>query len=110
MTIADLRLTGLAGGTVEGGWAEELTPADNIIRWGENTESLFVATALTARRWSIVRLMPLDGRRQPVVTLGPSDAAGVTAVSVPLVSADGRTYAYRYNQALSDLFIADNIR
>jgi L-alanine-DL-glutamate epimerase-like enolase superfamily enzyme len=30
MTIADLRLTGLAGGTVEGGWAEELTPADNI--------------------------------------------------------------------------------
>src|SRR5438874_4281302 len=30
MKIADLRLTGLAGGTVEGGWAEELTPADNI--------------------------------------------------------------------------------
>ena len=30
MKIADLRLTGLTGGTVEGGWAEELTPADNI--------------------------------------------------------------------------------
>ena len=30
MKIADLRLTGLAGGTVEGGWAEELTPADNL--------------------------------------------------------------------------------
>jgi D-galactarolactone cycloisomerase len=30
MTIADLRLTGLAGGTVEGGWAEELRPQDNI--------------------------------------------------------------------------------
>jgi L-alanine-DL-glutamate epimerase-like enolase superfamily enzyme len=30
MTIADLRLTGLAGGTVEGGWAEELVPADNV--------------------------------------------------------------------------------
>src|SRR5688572_9838174 len=30
MTIADLRLTGLAGGTVEGGWAEELQPQDNI--------------------------------------------------------------------------------
>src|SRR5437762_3241783 len=30
MKIADLRLTGLAGVTVEGGWANELTPADNL--------------------------------------------------------------------------------
>src|SRR5205085_9387457 len=30
MKIADLRLTGLAGGTVEGGWAAELEPQDNI--------------------------------------------------------------------------------
>lgn len=30
MKIADVRLTGLAGATVEGGWAEELTPHDNV--------------------------------------------------------------------------------
>ena len=30
MKIVDLRLTGLSGGTVEGGWAEELTPEDNV--------------------------------------------------------------------------------
>src|SRR6478672_11558780 len=30
MKIADLRLTGLAGVTVEGGWANELTPEDNL--------------------------------------------------------------------------------
>src|SRR5215210_3749319 len=30
MKIADLRLTGLAGATVEGGWAQELEPQDNI--------------------------------------------------------------------------------
>src|SRR5436305_12344905 len=30
MKIADIRLTGLSGGTVEGGWADELTPADDI--------------------------------------------------------------------------------
>jgi D-galactarolactone cycloisomerase len=30
MTIIDLRLTGLAGVTVKGGWAEELKPADNL--------------------------------------------------------------------------------
>jgi D-galactarolactone cycloisomerase len=30
MKIIDLRLTGLAGATVEGGWAEELVPEDNL--------------------------------------------------------------------------------
>ena len=30
MKIADIRLTGLAGATVEGGWAEELVPQDNL--------------------------------------------------------------------------------
>lgn len=30
MTIAELRFTGLSGGTVEGGWAKELTPEDNV--------------------------------------------------------------------------------
>lgn len=30
MKIADIKLTGLTGGTVEGGWAEELTPEDNV--------------------------------------------------------------------------------
>jgi len=30
MKIADVRFTGLTGGTVEGGWAEELAPEDNV--------------------------------------------------------------------------------
>ncbi len=30
MKIRELRLTGLSGGTVEGGWAEELAPEDNV--------------------------------------------------------------------------------
>jgi D-galactarolactone cycloisomerase len=30
MKIVDIRLTGLAGGTVEGGWTEELTPEEDI--------------------------------------------------------------------------------
>jgi D-galactarolactone cycloisomerase len=30
MKIADVRLTGLSGGTVEGGWAEDLAPEDNV--------------------------------------------------------------------------------
>src|SRR5215210_1219053 len=30
MKITDLRITGLAGGTVEGGWADELKPEDDV--------------------------------------------------------------------------------
>src|SRR5438552_58134 len=30
MKITDIRLTGLAGGTVEGGWADELKPEDDV--------------------------------------------------------------------------------
>ncbi len=30
MKITDIRITGLSGGTVEGGWAEELAPDDNV--------------------------------------------------------------------------------
>jgi len=30
MLIQDIRITGLSGGTVEGGWAEELAPDDNV--------------------------------------------------------------------------------
>jgi len=30
MKIADIKFTGLTGGTVEGGWAEELTPEDDV--------------------------------------------------------------------------------
>ena len=30
MKIIDIRLTGLSGGTVEGGWAKELTPEDDV--------------------------------------------------------------------------------
>ena len=30
MKIVDIRLTGLSGGTVEGGWANELKPEDDL--------------------------------------------------------------------------------
>src|SRR5256885_16743194 len=30
MKISDIKITGLAGGTVEGGWADELKPEDDV--------------------------------------------------------------------------------
>ena len=66
MQIADLRITGLSGATVEGGWAEELTPDDNVrkdliksgtISFNEegspfNWVDLFTAGAATTVSWT----------------------------------------------------------
>ena len=45
-----------------------------------------------------------------IATFGPTDGAGVALVAAPVVSADGKTYAYRYQQLLSDLFIATGLK
>jgi hypothetical protein len=45
-----------------------------------------------------------------VTTIAPTDAAGVRNTALPVISADGGTYAYRYSQSLSDLFVADRMR
>lgn len=34
----------------------------------------------------------------------------VRVFGAPFVSADGRTYVYRYNQLLSDLFVGTGLR
>jgi L-alanine-DL-glutamate epimerase-like enolase superfamily enzyme len=50
--IADLQLTGLAGGTVEGGWAEELVQDDNIhtiIELRTDDGQIGVGSAYTSR-------------------------------------------------------------
>jgi hypothetical protein len=80
------------------------------MRWTADGQSLFVGKQPSPRTWSIARLRVADGRREPVVSFGPSDPAGVVTVALPRISADGKVYAYRYSQYLSDLFVGDGIR
>jgi hypothetical protein len=37
-------------------------------------------------------------------------AAGVLAIAPPVVAADGRVFAYRYQQILSDLFVTTGLK
>jgi eukaryotic-like serine/threonine-protein kinase len=87
-----------------------LAKEDVVLRWAIDGQSLFVSSARSTRTRDIARLDLASGRRQALATVGPSDAAGVRTVAAPLVSADGRTYVYRYNQLLSDLFVSDGLR
>jgi Tol biopolymer transport system component len=87
-----------------------LLAQDAISAWAADGRSLFVSSPTTTWGRDIARLDLATGRRERLLTFGPSDPAGVRAVGTPLVSADGRTYAYRSEQLFSDLFVGDGIR
>jgi Tol biopolymer transport system component len=87
-----------------------VTPQEIVLRWASDGRSVFVATASSPTTRTISRIELATGRRQMLMTIAPSDAAGVRNTSIPLISADGATYAYRYGQVLSDLFVADGVR
>ena len=87
-----------------------LAQGDQVIRWSADGRALFVTRMLSPRQRDLARLELAAGRRDVIGTFGPADAAGVRTVAVPVVSADGRVFAYRYNQILSDLFIATGLK
>ena len=87
-----------------------LAKGDQAIRWSDDGRALFVSRALAPRQRDVARLDLTTGRRDVIATVGAADAAGVTIVSLPVISADGRVFAYRHNQRLSDLFVATGLK
>jgi hypothetical protein len=87
-----------------------LARGDQVVRWSADGRALFVSRLLSRRQRDLARLDLATGRRDVIATFGPTDAAGVLSVSLPVVSADGRVIAYRYQQILSDLFLATGLK
>jgi hypothetical protein len=87
-----------------------LAQGDQAIRWSADGRALFVSRVLSSRQRDLARLDVATGRRDVIAIVGPADPAGVSTVSAPVVSADGRVFAYRYNQILSDLFVATGLK
>ena len=99
--------------TIDGGAMLDikgLTAADQVVRWSGDGRALFVSRQLSVRQRDLARLDLATGRREVIATFGPTDGAGVALVAAPVVSADGKTHAYRYQQLLSDLFIATGLK
>jgi hypothetical protein len=56
---------------------------------------------------SVISLVDLaTGKRRGFQTVGPLDKAGLTYVSPPKFSPDGKYYVYGYNRQISELFVA----
>jgi hypothetical protein len=87
------------------GWTRGATP----LQWSADGRSLYVTTE-TDVPMSIRKLDLQTGRSDLVKKLVPPDTAGVQTIAAPLVTRDGRTYAYTYMRLLGDLYVADGIK
>lgn len=101
------RLYPIAGGEPQSipGWMRE----DMWINWAEDGQSAYIYDDdKTSAR--LYRLNLSTGKREQILTLAPSDVAGVTAVLNVRMTSDGKTYAYSYNRELSDLFVVAGVK
>jgi Tol biopolymer transport system component len=102
-----LYLYPLAGG--EPASIPGLTAEDNPTAWSADGRFLYVyrRRELPAK---VYRLEIATGRKELWKELMPSDAAGVLNISPPLVSRDGKSYAYAYVRTLSDLYLVEGLK
>jgi len=94
------------------GTVSPLTPAigaaDFVLGWATDNRSVFIVGPDTgARRREIFRVDTVSGRKVSIAVYGPLDVVGVGSLFPPVISADGRTYVYRYFQTFSDLFVSE---
>ncbi len=84
-------------------------PNDSPIRWTKSGNALFVGQ----RGETFCSVSKLDlhtGAKTPWKTVHPADAAGVTGVSCPRITADEEHYVFGYVRNLSDLFLVEHLK
>ena len=84
-------------------------PDDVVMRWTPDGRSLYVfkRNELPAR---VFRLDLGTGKRTPLFSLMPADAAGVTRIPIVVMTPDGRAYAYNITRELSDLYLIRGLK
>jgi hypothetical protein len=90
----------------------EVEPGVSPLRLSEDETSLLVSTP-RATRTAPLRVERVDlatGRRTPIHEIKPADMTGVWLPFDPLVTPDGRGYAYTYYQLLHNLYLAEGVR
>jgi eukaryotic-like serine/threonine-protein kinase len=80
---------------------------DRALAWSPDGEWLFVRLG---RRALVERLAVKTGVREPVVELRTSDPAGALGPLSPVITPDGRYYAFAYARRLSDLYVVEGLR
>jgi WD40 repeat protein len=58
----------------------------------------------------VSRLEIVSGKRELWKELTPPDPAGISTISPPSITPDGKAYVYSYNRILSDLFLVEGVK
>jgi Tol biopolymer transport system component len=104
-TLALYPVDGGASGRPVAGWPPGATP----IQWSADGGSLYYATEVNIPG-EIHRFDLGNGHSQPWRHFAPPDRAGVQGVMAPLITPDGRTYAYTYVRLLGELYLAEGLK
>ena len=86
-----------------------VTTEDEPVGWTTDGKGVWVfrRAELPAR---VARLDVATGKREVWKELIPADGAGVTEVTQPLPTPDGRYYVYTYVRMLADLYVAEGLK
>ncbi|HEV2323159.1 MAG TPA: protein kinase, partial [Terracidiphilus sp.] len=86
-----------------------LMPEDIWTNWAGDGHSAYVYQDYKTSA-ELYRLDLTSGKRMLVRTLAPSDSAGLTDVRPVRITSDGKTYAYSYDRALSELYLVEGVK
>ena len=86
-----------------------LGPDEVAIRWGVNSDSLYVFRRKTLPA-PLFRFHLSDERRELVTEIAPSERAGVVQIRTIQMTPDGRLFVYSYRPMLSHLNLVENLR
>jgi dipeptidyl aminopeptidase/acylaminoacyl peptidase len=86
-----------------------IEPGEDPVGWMGDGRWLFVFNRgkLPGR---VFRVELASGKREFWKELVPLDPAGISVLSSPALTPDGKTYVYSYNRILSDLFLATGVK
>ena len=87
---------------------EHLDNYYNFVRWANDGENLFVF-----RRGEIPAIIykynPATGNKENWLELLPKDLLGVSEITSPILTPDGKTYAYTYVSEFSELYLMEDL-
>ena len=80
----------------------------NPVQWSEDGSSLYGYHAGEFPS-NVYSLNPATGKETPLQELKPGSPAGVVMIAPVVVSRDGKSFAYSYNQTLSVLYLVSGL-
>src|SRR5216683_3042052 len=87
-----------------------LEPADVMVRWSADGQSILTYQGADRKTLLITRVDVTTGKRQVVKEWTPADRAGVTGYDSAGISADGKTIVYSYNRVVGDLYLVNGLK